>query len=149
MVREPVQQGGGHAFALEDLVPVAEREIAGDQQAAAFVAVGEHLEQQLGSGAAERQVAEFIDDQQVNPVELLQQRVQSELLLCFFELVHQSRRCEELRPHAFTAGGQAKCDRQVSLPSAGLAEQTDIGVLSNPVATSEFQHFLFADRRQS
>ena len=145
MVREPVQQGRRHAFALEDLVPVAEREVAGDQQAAAFVAVGEHLEQEFGPRAAERQIAEFIDDQQVDPVEFLQQCVQRELLLRLFELIHQSRCGEEPGADAFTAGGQAKCDRQVSLPSAGLAEQTDIGVLSDPVATGQFQNFLPAD----
>ena len=44
MVSQSVQQCGRHAFALEDLAPVAEREVAGDQQALAFVAVGEDLE---------------------------------------------------------------------------------------------------------
>ena len=53
MVGESIQQSCSHAFALEDLIPIAERQVAGDQQAAAFVAVGKDLEQQLGSGAAE------------------------------------------------------------------------------------------------
>ena len=46
-VRQAVQSCGRHPFALEDLAPVAEGQIAGDQQAAAFVAVGEDLEQPI------------------------------------------------------------------------------------------------------
>lgn len=84
MVRESIQQGCRHAFALEDLAPFTEGQVAGDQQAAAFVAIGEDLEQQLGSGAAEREVAEFVHDQQVDFVEPLQQLIKAELLLSFF-----------------------------------------------------------------
>jgi len=54
---QTIQQGRGHAFALEDLAPFAERQIAGDQQAGPFVAIGEDLEQQLGPRPAKRQVA--------------------------------------------------------------------------------------------
>jgi len=62
MVSQSVQQSGRHAFALENLAPVAEREVTGDQQAAAFVAIGENLKQKFGSRSAERQVAKFVDD---------------------------------------------------------------------------------------
>ena len=65
-VRQPVQQGRGHALALEHLHPVRKRQIAGDQQAGPLVAVGEDLEQQFRAGAAEAQVAQFVDDQQVD-----------------------------------------------------------------------------------
>ena len=40
MMRQPVQQGRRHAFALEDLPPIAERKIARQQKTAAFVAIG-------------------------------------------------------------------------------------------------------------
>jgi hypothetical protein len=45
---------------LKHLIPFTERQVAGDEQAAAFVAIGEHLEEQLGAGAAEREVAELV-----------------------------------------------------------------------------------------
>jgi len=54
--RQPVQQGRGHPFALEDLPPVSEHQIAGDQQAGPLVAVGEDLGEQFCTGAAEGQV---------------------------------------------------------------------------------------------
>ncbi|MFT5324336.1 MAG: hypothetical protein ACI8P0_002197 [Planctomycetaceae bacterium] len=110
MVGESIQQGRRHAFALEDLAPVAKREVAGDQQAAAFVAVGEDLEQQLGSGPTERQVAQFVDDQQVDLVEPFQELIEAELLVRFFQLVNQRRGREELRADAFTASGESQGD---------------------------------------
>ena len=42
-MRQPIQQGCSHSFALEELPPVAEGQIAGDQQAGPLVAVGEDL----------------------------------------------------------------------------------------------------------
>jgi len=52
-VGQAVQECGRHPFALEDLAPFAERQVAGDQEAPPLVAVGEDLEEQLGAGAAE------------------------------------------------------------------------------------------------
>ena len=54
---QPVQQGRRHTFALEDLAPFTERQVAGDQQAGSFIAIGEDLEQQFGAGAAEGEVS--------------------------------------------------------------------------------------------
>ena len=110
MVGESIQQSGGHAFALEDLIPVAEGQVAGDQQAAAFVTIGEDLEEQFGSGSAEGQVAEFVHDQQVDFVEPFQELIEAEFLLSFFQLIDQCRCREEFRANAFTTGGQSQCD---------------------------------------
>ena len=95
VVREAVQQSGRHAFALKNLAPIAERQIARQQQAAAFVAVGEHLEQQLCSAATERQVTQFIHDQQISAIQLSQKTIQQVRLLLLFEQVHESRSREE------------------------------------------------------
>jgi hypothetical protein len=51
-----------HSFALKDLPPVAEGQVAGQQQACAFITIGEHLKQQLGTGAAEGKVSQLIAD---------------------------------------------------------------------------------------
>ena len=54
---QTIQESGGHTFPLEDLVPFAERQVAGDQQTGPFITIGEDLEQQFGSRTAEGQVA--------------------------------------------------------------------------------------------
>lgn len=102
---QAVQQGGGHPFALKDLAPVAEGQIACDQQAAAFVAIGEHLEQQFRAAATEREITQFINDQQIRAVQLSQQAVDLVRLLFRFEQVHQSGGCEEADAVSLAARG--------------------------------------------
>ena len=47
VVGQAVQESSGHAFALEDLTPFAEREVTGDEDAPALVAVAEDTKEQL------------------------------------------------------------------------------------------------------
>src|SRR5277367_1220744 len=69
-MRQAIQQSRCHPFTLKHLVPFAECQVAGDEQALAFITIGEHLEEQLGAAAAEREVAELVTDQEVEPIEL-------------------------------------------------------------------------------
>ena len=59
-VREAVNDGLGEAGAGEDLRPLAERQIRGDDQLPAFVAFGEDLEDELGGAGGQREVAKLI-----------------------------------------------------------------------------------------
>jgi len=111
------------------LAPVAEGQIAGDQQAAAFVAVGEDLEQQLRPGTAEGQVAEFIADQQVGAIQLIQETIELIVLLLLFKLIHQPGRREETHFMAMTGRRVPQGNRQVRLARSRLTQQADIGPL--------------------
>ncbi len=108
MMRKTVQKCGRHSLALEDLSPIAEGQITGDQQTPALVAIGEDLEQQFGSRAAEREVAQLITDQQVCFVQLVQEPIQLVLLLGFLETVNQSRGREKPHTMCVPAGGQSQ-----------------------------------------
>src|SRR3954464_7935276 len=61
-VGEAVNDGLGEPGVGEDLGPFAEREGGGDDQAAAFVAFGEDLEDEFGGAVGEREVPEFVED---------------------------------------------------------------------------------------
>jgi hypothetical protein len=61
---EPVEQRAGEPLGAEHGGPFVERQIAGDQGRAAFMALGEHVEQQFSAGARQRHVAQFVDDQE-------------------------------------------------------------------------------------
>ena len=126
---QPIQQGGRHAFSLEDLAPVAERKVAGDQQAATLVTIDEDLKQKFGSGSAERQITQFVDDQQVEFVETLQHSIQSELLLSFFELSHKRSRREKLRPQSVSTGTKPQRNREMCFPRSRLPQQADVTTL--------------------
>src|SRR5262245_62470764 len=64
VVGQAVEQCSSHPLALEDLAPLAERQVARHQDAAALVTVGEDSEQQLNAAAAHRHVAQFVADQE-------------------------------------------------------------------------------------
>ena len=118
MMGQAIQQGCRHAFALEDLAPFAKRQVAGDQQAGSFVAVGEDLEQQLSPRTAKRQVAQLVADQKIRPIQLAQEAVELILLLRLFQAIDQGRRCEEANAPAGPTGGQAQGNRQMRLAHA-------------------------------
>src|ERR1700674_731176 len=66
VMQDPVEHGGSeHSVARERLVPTAECEIGGEDQRASFVTPRDHLEEQIGLLASERQIADLIDDQQL------------------------------------------------------------------------------------
>src|SRR3954470_14429735 len=61
-VGEAVDDGFGESGVGEDLGPFAEREVGGDDQAAAFVALREDLEDELGGTVGQGEVAELVND---------------------------------------------------------------------------------------
>ena len=64
VVGEAVQQGSGEAVRAKHLGPLIERQVGGDQDAAALVALGEDLEEKFRSGGGQGDEAQFVDDQQ-------------------------------------------------------------------------------------
>ena len=50
VVGEAIEQGAGKALGSEHRGPLVERQVAGDDDRAALVALAEDLEQQLGAG---------------------------------------------------------------------------------------------------
>src|ERR1700722_5742144 len=62
VVGQAVQKRRRHPLALEDLVPLAEGEVARHQDAATLVAVGEDSEQELDPASAHRDVSQLVAD---------------------------------------------------------------------------------------
>ena len=60
-VGESVNHGLGEPGVGEDLGPLAEWQVGGDDQAAAFVAFGEDLEDELGGAVGQGEVAQFVN----------------------------------------------------------------------------------------
>ena len=54
VMQQSVEDGGDHHGITEHLAPLADRPVAGDQQAAAFVAPGDQLEEQVGRTRLQR-----------------------------------------------------------------------------------------------
>jgi hypothetical protein len=69
MVGQPVQEGGSHFCVAEHVCPFAEAEVVGDDDAGALVEFTQQVEQQRAAGRAERQIAQFIEDNEVEAQE--------------------------------------------------------------------------------
>ena len=65
VVRQAVEHGGRHFGVAEHLRPVGEGEIGRYQQRGVFIELADQMEQQLTAGLAEREIAEFVDDDEI------------------------------------------------------------------------------------
>ena len=62
-MQEAVEDGGRDGGVFEDLAPVGDPAVGGQDDAAVFVAAADDLEEVAGGFAGHRQVAELVDDQ--------------------------------------------------------------------------------------
>ncbi len=70
-VEQPVENGRHQDLVVEDLAPVEEALVAGDDEASAFVTADEKPEEETGFLAIEGEVAKLVEDEQLRVDELL------------------------------------------------------------------------------
>ena len=68
VVEEPVEDRGGDGGVVEDLAPGGDAAVGGEDDRAVFVAAADDLEEVACCFGRQRQVAEFVDDQEGGPV---------------------------------------------------------------------------------
>jgi len=90
MVGEAIEKRTGEPFRTEHQGPFVEWQVAGHESGAAFVTLAEDLEEQFRTNRRERHVAQLIDDQQFDRVEMFLQRPQATFVARFHEFVHES-----------------------------------------------------------
>lgn len=73
LVGNAVEQAGGHLGIAEHGKPLAEGEVARDDDGGAFVKLADQVEQQLATRARERQISKLIEHRQAEPRELSRQ----------------------------------------------------------------------------
>ena len=64
-VGETIEQGRGHLRVAEHGCPLSEAEIGGDDDAGALIELAQQMEEQGPAGGAERQVAQFVEDDEI------------------------------------------------------------------------------------
>ena len=65
VVEHSVEDGGGDHRVAEDRAPLPDGPVRGDQHGSAFVTAADQLEEQMSGVGFERQIAEFVHDQQL------------------------------------------------------------------------------------
>src|SRR5947209_4529312 len=68
---QPIEQCSRHLGVAEDTGPFAERQIGRDDDRGALVKAADQMEEQLVAGLGERQVAEFVEDDEVEPGQVI------------------------------------------------------------------------------
>ena len=58
---EAIQDGARQALVVEDLIPLLERQVRGDDDACSLIGLTDHIEQEFRAELARRDVAELVD----------------------------------------------------------------------------------------
>ena len=102
---DPVDDGGDEAGVGEDGAPFAEGQVGGDGDGGSFLALGDDLEEQLAAAAVDLDVAEFVEQQQVQASVAADDAGQCALVGGFGELVDELGGGDVADPAALLAGG--------------------------------------------
>ena len=70
-MRETIQERGGHLWVAKDAGPFTEGEICCDDDRRAFVETADQVEQELAAGLRERKIAELVENDEVEPGEII------------------------------------------------------------------------------
>ncbi len=116
-VREAVEEGCRHLGIAEDGGPFAEAQVGGDDDAGALVEFVQQMEQQCATRGTERQVAQFIKDNQVEPSGALGDLPDLALVLFLFRRVDQFDGGEEVDSATVMFDGmnaESRCDMDLA-----------------------------------
>ena len=67
---EPVQQGAGESLGAKDLGPFLKGQVRGQHEAVMLIGPADNLEEQFGSCLGEGNISEFVNDQEMESLEL-------------------------------------------------------------------------------
>ena len=104
------------------------------------------MEQQLAASLAERQVAEFVDDDEIIAQQLLGQAAASAGGLLLLELVDQIDQIEESSSSPGADDRRGDSDAQMGFSGAGAADEDRIAFGVEEGAGGEFAYLPFIDR---
>lgn len=129
MVEEAVKDGGGEDLVAEDLAPLAEGLVRGQDDRAFLVSLGDHLEDQVRLGPLQGLVADLIDDEYAGPQVGAELVEQASGRLGGFEVADHVVEAGEVDRVACPAGRDGQGDGDVRLADTGRPEQSDVGLL--------------------
>jgi hypothetical protein len=104
------------------------------------------VEQQLSAGLAERQVAQFVDDDEIVAQQVLGQATAAAGGLFLLELVDQIDQVEEAAPGAGADDRGSDANGEMSLSSAGAADEDSVALGVEESAGGEFAQLALVDR---
>src|SRR5271170_4347878 len=147
MMRQTVEQSGGHLRVAEHARPFAKREIGGDDGRGSLVEAADQMEQQLPARQSERQISEFVENDEVEAREIIGEAPLATGPSFGLKPVDQINRVEEPATRSGADTTARDRHRQMRLTGAGPADQDDVALLRDEVPAGEIAHQSFVDRR--
>ena len=86
---EPVQQGTGESLGANDLGPFLKGQVGSHHEAVVLIGPADDLKEQFCSGLGEGNISEFVNDQEMESLELFEDSLESFFLPAFYELSHK------------------------------------------------------------
>src|ERR1700677_456406 len=140
-VGKTIKQRGRHLRVAEHGGPLAEAEIGRDDDAGALIEFAEQMEEERSAGGAERQVAKFVEDDEIGIGEAPRNLAGLPLALLLFESVDELDGGEEPAALAVMLDG-LDADRrgEVRFACARAADQDDIVSIFQELAAMELSY---------
>ena len=132
---ESVEQRGGHLGVAEDGRPFAEGQVGGDDDRGPLVEPADEMEQQLPAGLREGQVAELVEDDEVEPGQVLGDAALLAGAVLGLELVDEIDDVEEAAARTVADQRPGNRDGQVRLAGAGRSR---VIVPATTMVTAEY-----------
>ena len=137
VVRQAIEKRGGHLCVAEHAGPFAKRQIGGDDDGCALVEPADEVEQQLTAGLRERQVAEFVENDKVQPGQMLGDPALPSGPGLDLQTVDEVDHVVEASAGTGSDAASGNGDGQMGLAGAGAADQDGIALLSDEAAAGE------------
>jgi hypothetical protein len=148
VVHDAVDGGGGRERAAEDLVPLAEDQVARDHERATLVSLGEEREEHLGLGGVLLHVAEIVEDEHLELVELAQRAGQREIALGREQLLDQAIGGREVDGVPGLDQAMAERAHRMRLARPGQAEGEQVGAAVEEGCGGELGELVLELRRE-
>ena len=147
MMGQPIQKRSGQFGVTEHITPFRKAQVGGDDHAGSFVQFAEQVKQQCTAILAERQIAQFIQNNQIGMGKSVGQPALITVELFLFQRIYEFNGRQEPYPPVMmhdrfhTDGGS-----DVSLAGAGTANQYDILGLIQECTAVQGSDQCFVDR---
>ena len=147
-MREAVEECGGHLGIAEHAGPFTEGQVGCDDDGCAFVELADQMEQELATSLCEGQIAEFIQDQEVEAGDEIGRASLPFSARLGVQFVHQIDDVKEPASPSFSDTGTGNADGEVGFASASSADQNQITLMVEEVAGGQIADQRLVDFRR-
>ena len=137
VMRETVEERGGHLRVAEDARPFAEGQVGCHDDGGPLVELADEVEQELAAGLGEGEIAELVEDQEVEAGDQVRGAALAFGAGFGVELVHQIDDIEEPAAAAVANAGACDADSEMGLAGSSSADQHEIALMIEEVSGGE------------